>query len=209
VSQQFTEIIDNEEALRAIIGHPTALTVNKTIPRIDEHCADFIARSPFMLIASSDAQGRMDVSPKGDPPGFVRVLDEATLAIPDRPGNRRADTFTNILQNPRVGLFFLIPGKRETLRVSGTAQIVRDSWLRESMSLKGKVPDFALVVHVEEAFLHCAKCIIRSVLWDTSHWPTADDMASLALSLRDHGKLDLEVAEIENLIDISYRDRLY
>src|SRR5207237_10667230 len=122
----------------ALIGEPPPPCVAKTITRLDGHCKAFIARSPFVLIASSNARGEMDISPKGDAPGFVRVLDDKTLAIPDRPGNRRADTFTNVLQNPRVGLIFFVPGKSETLRVSGSARIVRDLDLRASMAAHGK-----------------------------------------------------------------------
>ena len=125
----FTDVVSTEAGLREVIGPPVPRSVQKEITRLDVHCRTLIAASPFVLIASSDASGRMDVSPKGDPPGFVQVLDDETLAIPDRPGNRRADTFTNILQNPGVGLLFLIPGKLETLRVNGRARIVRDAAL--------------------------------------------------------------------------------
>jgi PPOX class probable FMN-dependent enzyme len=118
-----------------------------------------------MLIASADSNGNTDVSPKGDPIGFVKILDDKTLAIPDRLGNKRADTIENILTNPNVGLIFLIPGKTETLRVSGKAQVVRDKALLNSMAVKGKSPDFAIIVTVEEAFFHCSKCMIRSKLW--------------------------------------------
>jgi PPOX class probable FMN-dependent enzyme len=205
----FNDIIHTEEQLREVIGLPAPRVANKAIAQIDEHCRAFIAKSPFLLIASSNARGNVDLSPKGDPPGFVQVLDEKTLAIPDRPGNRRADTFTNLLQNPQIGLLFLIPGKQETLRVSGRARIVRDLWLRERCALHGKVPDFALVVSVEEAFLHCAKCVIRSKLWDMGAWPETDDLASLARIVIDHAKLTDSVAEVQQLIDESYRDRLY
>jgi PPOX class probable FMN-dependent enzyme len=133
----FREVITDAAQFRELMGEPPPPCVAKTIASLDRHCRTFIGRSPFVLIASANARGRMDISPKGDAPGFVRILDDKTLAVPDRPGNRRADTFTNILENPKVGLFFLIPGKTETLRVSGTAKIVRDSDLRESMSAHG------------------------------------------------------------------------
>jgi PPOX class probable FMN-dependent enzyme len=151
----------------------------------------------------------MDVSPKGDPPGFVQVLDEQTLAIPDRPGNRRIDTFSNLLQNPRIGLLFLVPGQQETLRVSGRALIVRDQTLRERMAIRGKVPEFALVVEVEEVFFHCAKCIIRSQLWDESTHSGSDELASLARILVDQGKLAQSVEQTQAMIDESYTNRLY
>lgn len=206
---EFSEIITTEAQLREIIGYPVARSVNKVIASLDEHCRAFIASSPFLLLASADANGNMDVSPKGDPPGFVHVLDDKTLAIPDRPGNRRADTFTNILQNPKVAMLFLVPGKSETLRVNGTARIVRDRWLREQMDFKGKIPDFGIVVTVEEAFMHCAKCMIRSELWSAESWPDADGLASLAQVLMDHTKSESSVEEMQAAIDESYRDRLY
>ena len=205
----FSEIVTNETDLRAILGTPTALSANKAVPALDEHCRAFIASSPFLLIASADAQGNMDVSPKGDPAGFVQVLDDKTLAIPDRPGNRRADTFRNILQNPHIGLLFLLPGKQETLRVNGKAMIVRDLWLRERMTLKGKTPDFAIIVNIDEAFLHCAKCVIRSGLWEQGQWPAAEGVASLARIMIDHGKLADSEEKVQAAIDESYRDRLY
>ncbi|HXF61549.1 MAG TPA: MSMEG_1061 family FMN-dependent PPOX-type flavoprotein, partial [Caldilineaceae bacterium] len=145
MQRAFSEVVTSEEQLREIMGYPAQRVIDKVVSSLDEHCRAFIAKSPFLLIGSADARGHMDVSPKGDPPGFVRVLDDKTLAIPDRPGNRRADTFGNILQNPKVALIFLVPGKQETLRVSGTAQIVRDQWLRELMPVRGKTPDLALV----------------------------------------------------------------
>jgi PPOX class probable FMN-dependent enzyme len=205
----FTDVVATEAELRDVLGYPAQRSVDKTLNAIDEHCRAFIARSPFVLIASSDHAGRMDISPKGDPAGFVRVLDARTLAIPDRPGNRRADTFRNILQNPNVALYFLIPGARETLRVSGTARLVRDGWLRESMSVRGRVPDLALVVAVDEAFLHCAKCIIRSDLWQPEAWPDLGGLPSLAQALKDQARPAESVAELQTLIDEAYRDKLY
>jgi uncharacterized protein len=205
----FTDIITSEDQLREIIGEPPERVVAKVTSTIDAHVRDFIARSPFVVVASSDANGNVDVSPKGDPAGFVQVLDDHTLAIPDRLGNRRVDTFTNILQNPKVGLYFLIPGKPDTLRISGTATIVRDQALRETMAIKGKAPDLALVVAVEEAFIHCAKCMIRSELWDSRTWPDTTGMASLAQIMIDHGKLSARIGDMEEIVATSYRDRLY
>lgn len=122
-----------------------------------------------MILASTDAHGNVDVSPKGDPQGFVKIIDKQTLAIPDRPGNRRADSIENILQNTKVGLIFMIPGKTETLRVSGIASIVRDIDLRDSMAVRDRSPEFVIVVDVKEAFFHCSKCMIRSKLWQHEH----------------------------------------
>ena len=206
---RFSEIVASEAQLREVIGEPIARSVQKEITRLDVHCRALIASSPFVLIASSDASGRMDVSPKGDPAGFVQVLDEETLAIPDRPGNRRADTFSNVLQNPGIGLIFLIPGKLETLRVNGRARIVRDSALRERMAMKGKVPELALVVTVEQAFIHCGKCMIRSQLWEKSSWPALDELPSQAQCLVDHGKLRESVEEVQASIEKARKIGLY
>lgn len=205
----FTEVVSSEVELRAILGEVSLLAANKAVTTLDEHCRDFIASSPFLLIASADAAGNMDVSPKGDPAGFVHVLDEQTIAIPDRPGNRRADTLRNILQNPQVGLLFLVPGKQDTFRINDKATIVRDLWLRERMAIGGKVPALAMVVKVDEAFFHCAKCVIRSGIWDAEKWPDVDHLASLARVVIDHAKLPDSEEKIQQGIDESYRDRLY
>jgi PPOX class probable FMN-dependent enzyme len=162
-----------------------------------------------MLLASADSDGRVDISPKGDPEGFVKVIDEQTLAIPDRPGNNRADSLENILQNPKVGLIFMIPGKRETLRVSGTASIVRDQGLRDSMAVKGKSPAIAIVVIVEEAFFHCSKCMIRSKLWQPEHWPILDGLPRLAETMVDAGQLELSESEMHEIVVNDERERLY
>jgi len=200
---EFSHLVTSERELREVIGAPIDRSVRKEITRLDRHCRALIARSPFVLIASSDAAGRTDVSPKGDPP------DDETLAMPDRPGNRRADTFTNVLQNPGVGLIFLIPGKLETLRVNGRARIVRDAALLERMAVKGKVPVLALVVSVEQAFIHCGKCIIRSQLWDKGSWPKIDDLPSQAQCLVAHGRLEETVEEVQAAIEKARTAGLY
>jgi PPOX class probable FMN-dependent enzyme len=201
--------VTSEEALRDLIGLPIDRALAKVTHEIDEICRSFIAHSPFLLIASADAQGNMDISPKGDPPGFVHVLDDSTLLIPDRPGNRRADTFTNVLQNPKVALFFLVPGRRETLRVTGSAVIVRDGVLRQRSALNGKVPTLMLAVRVEDAFFHCAKCIIRSGLWQESDWPAIGAPPSYAEALVKHAKLPFGVEDMQAILDESYEKGLY
>jgi uncharacterized protein len=208
----FNEIIQDEAALRAIIGNPNERVVAKAISQLDDICRAFIAASPFLLIASSDAHGRADVSPKGDPAGFVHVLDDHHLAIPDRPGNRRADTLSNVLQNPHVGILFLIPGNEDTLRVNGMVQIVRDLALRERLTMQGKTPELALVVRVEEIFLHCAKCMRRSKLWATlmeSTPATKTSVPSLAQAMVTHAQLSMSVEEMDALIQRDYETRLY
>lgn len=162
-----------------------------------------------MLISSADADGNMDISPKGDPPGFVRILDDSTVAIPDRKGNRRADTFSNVLENPQVGLFFVVPGYRETLRIRGRALLVRDLDLRQSMEMKGVVPDLALVVNIDEVFFHCAKCVIRSGLWDFQEWASVAGMGTLADALIDQVGLKEDVQVVHAQLEDSYDKNLY
>ncbi len=163
-ASRFADVITTESELREIVGRPNRLFTSKVMFRLDRACRQFIARSPFVIVAS-DGAGGLDLSPKGDPPGFVRVLDDATLAVPDRRGNRRLDTFCNVLHNPRVGLIFLVPGQRDTLRVAGQGLIVRDLELRTMLAEGGRVPELALIVSVERVFFHCGKCIKRSNLW--------------------------------------------
>jgi len=191
------------------MGEPGDKVTRKSLSALDKHCGVFIGRAPFMLIASADSEGNTDVSPKGDPIGFVKILDDKTLAIPDRLGNKRADTIENVLQNPNVGLIFLIPGKTETLRVSGKAQVVRDVALRDSMAVKGKSPDFVIIVTVEEAFFHCSKCMIRSQLWQTEHWPDLEGLPRLAQTMVDGGKLELSEGEMHEIVVNDERERLY
>jgi PPOX class probable FMN-dependent enzyme len=179
--QRFGEVITTEQELRQIVGPANRWFTSKILHRLDRRCRSFIAASPFVVVGSTNPLGMVDLSPKGDRAGFVRSLDEATLAIPDRRGNRRVDTFHNVLQNPGVGLIFFVPGQRETLRVTGRALLVRDHDIRNRMMDDGRVPELAMIVIVERAFFHCGKCITRSNLWnyaaDREHagavWPVA------------------------------------
>lgn len=209
LNSRFAEVVTAEEQFRAVIGHPGARVLRKHVAALDDHCRAFIARCPFVLIASADAEGNADVSPKGDPPGFVRVLDDGTLAVPDRPGNRVADTFSNLLQNTHVGLLFLIPGDQETLRVNGTAIIVRDQWLRHELAVSGKAPDFAIVVTVREVFFHCPKCMIRSDLWGSDCQAVRAGPSSLAYAIMDKENPDETPEQMQSLIDEYARNRLY
>jgi PPOX class probable FMN-dependent enzyme len=204
----FENIITSEEQLRETLGYPSEIVTRKTINYIDEHCRSFIEKSPFITIATSDLEGNLDVSPKGDPAGFVKILDEKTLAIPDRPGNAKADTLTNIIKNPNIGLIFLIPGVRETLRINGEAKIVQDNWVLEQLTVDGKTPSFAIIVTVKEAFMHCAKCIIRSKLWQVDSAKQAS-VTSLAKVLVEHGKLEISVDELDGMIKNDEQTNLY
>jgi PPOX class probable FMN-dependent enzyme len=206
---RFADTVTSEEQLRQITGAPVARALRKELTALDVHCRAIISSSPFVLISSCDAEGRLDASPKGDSAGFVQVLDDTTLAIPDRPGNRRTDTFRNVLQNPRVGLLFLVPGKNETLRVNGSAVIVRDAGLRERMAVKGKPPELALVVSTEEVFVHCGKCMLRAGLWRPETWPDVMGLPSHARCLLDHAGLTQPLEEIEASVRRNYTDLLY
>jgi uncharacterized protein len=205
----FDEIIDSRERLRKLITEPNRLVSKKAIDHIDPICRRFIAASPFVVVASRGAGSRMDLSPKGDPAGFVAVLDAHTLAIPDRLGNHRVDTFENLLVHSEVGLIFLIPGVGDTLRVSGRGRIVRDSALQQRMAVNGKPPQLALVVTVEEAFMHCPKCIRRSSLWNKDRWPDTSDVPSLAEAMVAHGALTKSVPQMQAIIDNDGKERLY
>lgn len=205
----FRDLVTSEEALRALVGTPSELAVKKQLSALDPHGREFIARAPFVLVATAGADGRCDVSPKGDAPGFVRVLDDRHLAIPDRPGNKRLDGMRNILGNPHVGLLFLIPGRGETLRVNGRACITRDETLLATMEAMGKRPLLAIGVEVEEVYLHCAKAFIRSALWRPDRWPKADDLASAAQMFWDQTRPSCTVEELARHIDVGYATRLY
>ena len=205
----FEEFVTSADDISAVMGKPSQRVLQKVSDHVDAFCRGFIAKSPFLVIGSQGAEGHVDLSPKGDPAGFVKVLDDKHLAIPDRLGNRRADTFRNVLENPKVGLIFLIPGKPETLRISGEARIVRDRGLRESMAVQGRLPDFAMVVFVERVFMHCAKCILRSKLWQPEAWPDRAGTPSLAEVMVKNAELDITTGEMQAIIDKSQQERLY
>ncbi|MCZ6842316.1 MAG: pyridoxamine 5'-phosphate oxidase family protein [SAR324 cluster bacterium] len=155
----------NKQELREFYGEPSQRAKYKQLDKLDVHCRNFIAHSPFLVLSSAGADGSADASPKGDAPGFVVVLDDQTLLIPDRLGNNRVDSFQNVLENPHVGLLFFVPGMNETLRVNGRASLTTDAALLEPLAVQGKAPKAGLLVKVDEAFLHCAKALIRSNLW--------------------------------------------
>jgi uncharacterized protein len=205
----FGDLVTKESELRALIGEPSELARRKELSGLDAHARAFITRSPFLLLATANTAGQCDVSPKGDAPGFVLVLDDARLVIPDRPGNRRLDGMRNILENPHVGLIFLVPGREETLRVNGRAWITRAPELLDRLVVKDKRPLLAIGVEVEECFLHCAKAFKRSRLWNVAEWPSPTAVPSMAQMLVDHTRADLTVEAMERQLDEGYRTRLY
>jgi len=200
MASDFEEVVTTRERLRELTQLPSSRAQAKVIAHIDDICRRFIAASPFLLVASRDPDGRLDISPKGDPPGFVAVLDEKTLAIPDRPGNHRFDTFANAIECADLALIFMIPGHGDTLRVGGKGRIVRDSALQARLAVAGKPPNFVLVVTVEEAFMHCSKCMIRSKLWNPQYWPDRSKVPSLAEAIVAHAKPPETTAEVQAFI---------
>jgi hypothetical protein len=205
------DYISSHEGLRAIYKTPgpADLAVRKELDRLDGHCQSFIARSPFVLIGSSDGDGNADVTPKGDRPGFAAVLDDRTIAIPDRPGNNRLDTLENVVLNPAVGLLFVIPNMNETLRVSGTARITIDAALRERMAVEGKPAISVLVVSVKTAYMHCAKAFMRSKLWKTEAWPDRGALPTLGQIFRDQLAVDGSAEQTDRGLDKAYKESLW
>jgi uncharacterized protein len=178
-------VISDEQSLRGMFAATHDLAAIKCLNKLDKHTQDFIRRSPFLCIGTQNVNGKADVSPRGDPVGFVKILDQHTVAIPDRPGNNRLDTLVNIIANPSVGLLFIIPGFDETLRVNGQAKLVTDPELLKIMSVNDRIPKLAIVVKVSEAFLHCAKALRRSQLWSADHIQDRSEMPSLMNILLD------------------------
>ena len=189
--------IHSEDELREILGEPTALVRAKLADRLNELTSQFIEHSPFVCVATARPGGGMDVSPRGDPPGFVRVVDERTLLLPERPGNRLADTLTNLLADPRIALLFLIPGVGDTFRVNGTAVITDDQELLSESAFNGKLPRLGIVVSVTEAYTQCAKALIRSDLWNPAHHIERAELPSHGEILKSLSLPDLDVAEHE------------
>ena len=196
--------------VQEVVGEPVELVQLKVQPSLDVHCRAYIERSPFIALGTVGADGRADVSPRGDPAGFVHVLDDQTLAIPERPGNKLADSLTNVLETGRVALLFIVPGVEETLRVNGTGTITDDAELLESMAVKGKAPKLAIVIRVEEAFVHCAKAFRRSSLWDSEKHVDRGELPSIGQMIRDQVKPpDMDAEQIEEFAQEDYRTRMY
>lgn len=185
------------EQLRTVYRPPGRGPVDKVIDHLDGHCVDFLAKSPFFVLSSANAQGVCDGSPKGGPPGFVQVLDDKRLAWADFSGNNRLDSFQNLLTNDGIALLFLIPGLDETLRVNGTAELVDDADLCGRLAIEGKRARVTVVVTVEEVYLHCAKALRRAGLWSPETWLPADELPSGACIIKDHAAIDADVGVID------------
>jgi PPOX class probable FMN-dependent enzyme len=200
--------VDSADELRALVGEPSARTAGKDRPRLHEHDRSWLAASPFCLVATSAADGTCDVSPKGDPPGFTVVLDDTTIAIPERPGNRRTDGFHNILSNPHVGLVYFVPGRGDTLRINGRARLVSDAAFFDDMVVKGHRPALALVVETEQIFYHCSKAFLRSKLWDPASWDQVPLPSRAAIS-KTLERPDDSIEELQRYYGPEYEKRLY
>jgi PPOX class probable FMN-dependent enzyme len=201
-------VVTDPDRLRSLVGEPAPQAARKVRTRLEDVDREWIALSPFCLVASAAADGSCDVSPKGDPAGLALVLDDTTLALPERPGNRRVDGFLNVLANPHVGLLFLLPGRTDTLRVNGRASVVSDAPWFDRMVVKGHRPLLALVVQVEQVFYHCGKAFLRSQLWEPQTWQP-DAVPSRARIAKRFERSDQPLEEIERYYGTAYTERLY
>lgn len=202
------DVVEGEAELRNMYPEPAELARKKCLSGLDEHCRGFIALSPFLCIGTSRPDGG-DVSPRGDAPGFVTVLDDNTIVIPDRPGNNRLDSLSNVVANPHVGILFLIPGIEETLRINGVARVTTDADILARMEVNGKRPRSALVVEIRQAFLHCAKALRRSRLWDDDYRVERKPLPTLGRMLTDQIETDLTEQEAEARVQDSLRNKLH
>ena len=211
----FKAVLADEKAVREVVGAPMELAVKKAIPKLDKYSRELIQRSPFLTIGTANGNGKADVSPRGDQPGFVVILDDNTLFIPERPGNNRVDTLTNITENPNVGLLFLVPGFDETLRINGRASVVKDEALLERCAVNGKVPKLGVMVAVEEAYLHCAKAFRRAKLWDPQSIQDRSEMPSIGKIIMEQTADENnppssdEIKVVDEYVEDNYRNELY
>lgn len=206
-------LINSEKKLRALFPATHELAIKKEQTKIDKHARDFISRTPFVCIGTHNDDDLSDVSPRGDAPGFIQVLDDKTLAIPDRPGNNRLDTLSNITHNPNIGLMFIIPGFDDTLRINGTAQLTNDPELLASMAVKGQTPKIAILVEVNELYMHCAKAFRRSKLWDPASIQDRNEMPSLMKIMLDQANEapddHQEMDKLDEALEEAYRTTMY
>lgn len=203
------EFITSREALRAHYRPASEGSLKKEMRGLDAHAKRFLANSPFVLLGTSDGNGNADVTPKGDKPGFVAVLDDMTLAIPDRPGNNRLDTIENLLVDPAIGLLFLIPGMDETLRINGEARVTIDGALRERLAVEGKPPLGVIIVKVRAVYMHCAKAFMRSQLWHPESWQPRSAMPTLGQILKDQTKFAESAESKDRWLDEVYKEEMW
>jgi len=203
------EEVTTQECLRKYRNLPSRFVANKVIDHVDDLARRFIAASSMVLLATRRKDGGVDITPRGDPPGFVQVLNDRVIALPDRPGNNRVDAFENVLRDPGVGLYFIIPGHNDSLRISGRARIVKDTKLLTGMEVRGHVPDLAILVKVDALLSHCPKAFVRAGMWDRDSWPHLDEVPSAGEFLKAHGNLPDPVSEVEGIVARDGQTRLY
>ena len=209
-----SHLITDRAGLREIISGANPRAAVKVIDHVDSYCVRFIAASPFLVLGTYGADGLVDLSPRGDPAGFVKVLNPRTLLVPDRIGNGRLDSFENLLGNPAVTLIFLIPGHNDTLRVAGKGRLTTQPDLLSTLAVNGRPPNLALLVEVEEAYMHCPKCMVRSKMWHPEHWPDTSDVPSMGEAMVAHGKLVerglvADADELDAIIEQQRHNALY
>lgn len=203
------EIVSDRKGLRRQYPEPSDLVSTKVIDHIDDLCGRFISASPLAILATRREDGGIDQTPRGDPPGFVHVLDAKTLAMPDRPGNNRTDAFENILKDSAIGLIFMIPGHNDTLRVDGRATIVRDARFSEKLAINGRPSGLILLIEVRRVLCHCPKAFIRSGAWNPEKWPDTSNVPTLAQMMEAHVKTGHSEADLDEIIGRSNSERLY
>lgn len=205
MNEQITDTV----GLREIIGEPMELAATKEMPALDKHCRHFISLSPFLCLSSMSAAGKADVSPRGDPPGFVKVLDDRTVLIPDRKGNRRLDTMENILEQPSVAVIFFVPGVEETLRLNGKASITRDPALLDDMAVQGQAPTLGIRIEIDTVYFHCAKALKRSRLWDAETQIDRSEFPRYGQIIKDQRDPGGSADEIEDYVQTNYKTEMY
>lgn len=203
------ERVQSPAQLRQLYAEPSLLSQQKFMEALDEHCQAMVKRSPFVCIATCDKNGSLDVSPRGDPPGSIKVLDEKHLLIPDRRGNNRLDTLTNLTANPEIALYFVVPGVVESLRVSGVAKIIHNDPRLELCAIDGKTPVAGILVEVRKACLQCGKALVRSALWEDTYRVDRRDLPSFGEMLADQTDTGQTAEELDCSIDEAYQKRLY
>jgi uncharacterized protein len=194
--------------LRTLYAQPNELAVRKEMGHLDRHTSEFIGRSPFVIVSTADGDGWPDASPRGDAPGFVKVVDAQRLHLPDRPGNNRLDSLQNLIANPRIALLFLLPGRLETLRVNGTARLLANPDLLAAYAVGGKPARAVVEITAKSVYFQCGKAIVRSRLWQPEHWPSLQGLATFAQALSDQIK-GVAAPAVEAALEKAYRDRLY
>ena len=203
------EEITTQDGLRTYRNPPSRFVANKVIDHVDDLARRFIAASSMVVLATRRADGGVDMTPRGDPPGFVQIPNDRVIALPDRLGNNRADACENILREPGVGRYFIIPGHKDSLRISGQARIVRDTTLMGDMAVRGHVPDLAILVRLDALLSHCPKAFVRAGMWEREAWPDISNVPSAGEFLKVHGSLPDPVADVEGIVERDGQNRLY